>query len=152
MFQARPTNTLAKAPTSRGAELSCDDSSKARAGGAWVLVSVLLGTFTVSLNNSALNLAVAELMATFDASASQVNWVITLFMISMAMTMPLTGYLADRFGRRVIYLLGLIGFIAGSGLGAMADSLHSIIIARGVQGMAAGLMMPLSLADRKSVV
>lgn len=146
MFQARPTNTLTKVPASRGAELPCDDSSKARAGGAWVLVSVLLGTFTVSLNNSALNLAVAELMATFDASASQVNWVITLFMISMAMTMPLTGYLADRFGRRVIYLLGLIGFIAGSGLGAMADSLDSIIIARGVQGMAAGLMMPLSLA------
>ncbi|MBY5928186.1 DHA2 family efflux MFS transporter permease subunit [Halomonas sp. DP8Y7-3] len=123
-----------------------DDTAEVTPGGAWVLASVLLGTFTVSLNNSALNLAVAELMVTFEASASQVNWVITLFMISMAMSMPLTGYLADRFGRRTIYLLGLSGFLAGSLLGAMADSLSGIIMARALQGTAAGLMIPLSLA------
>ncbi|MFM9271576.1 hypothetical protein ACJ7V3_15185 [Halomonas elongata] len=52
--------------------------------GGKVLVSVLLGTFTVSLNNSALNLAVADLMAIFAASATEVGWVVTLFMITMA--------------------------------------------------------------------
>lgn len=114
--------------------------------GGKVLFSVLLGTFTVSLNNSALNLAVAELMATFDASATQVSWVVTLFMITMGMTMPLTGYLADRFGRKHVYLLGLWGFLAGSALGAMAQSLAGIILARGLQGVAAGLMIPLSLS------
>ncbi|OBX33966.1 putative multidrug resistance protein EmrY [Halomonas elongata] len=114
--------------------------------GGKVLVSVLLGTFTVSLNNSALNLAVADLMATFEASATDVSWVVTLFMITMGMTMPLTGYLADRFGRRRIYLLGLWGFLAGSALGALAQSLAGIIFARGLQGVAAGLMIPLSLS------
>ncbi|RTR00824.1 DHA2 family efflux MFS transporter permease subunit [Halomonas nitroreducens] len=114
--------------------------------GGKVLFSVLLGTFTVSLNNSALNLAVADLMATFDARASEVSWVVTLFMISMGMTMPLTGYLADRFGRRRVYLLGLWGFLAGSALGAMAQGLTGILLARGLQGMAAGLMIPLSLS------
>lgn len=114
--------------------------------GGKVLISVLLGTFTVSLNNSALNLAVAELMATFDASATEVSWVVTLFMITMGMTMPLTGYLADRFGRKHVYLLGLWGFLAGSALGAMAQSLAGIILARGLQGVAAGLMIPLSLS------
>ncbi|GHC22197.1 DHA2 family efflux MFS transporter permease subunit [Aidingimonas halophila] len=114
--------------------------------GGKVLISVLLGTFTVSLNNSALNLAVAELMVTFEASATGVSWVVTLFMITMGMTMPLTGYLADRFGRRSIYLLGLWGFLAGSALGAMAQSLAGIILARGLQGVAAGLMIPLSLS------
>lgn len=118
----------------------------ASAHGGKVLTSVLLGTFTVSLNNSALNLAVAELMATFDASATDVSWVVTLFMITMGMTMPLTGYLADRFGRKRIYLLGLWGFLAGSALGAMAQSLTGIILARGLQGVAAGLMIPLSLS------
>lgn len=111
-----------------------------------MLISVLLGTFTVSLNNSALNLAVAELMATFDASATEVSWVVTLFMIAMGITMPLTGYLADRFTRKRIYLLGLWGFLAGSALGAIAQSLMGIILARGLQGMAAGLMIPLSLS------
>ncbi|MFG6175945.1 DHA2 family efflux MFS transporter permease subunit [Halomonas sp. THAF12] len=116
------------------------------AHGGRVLISVLLGTFTVSLNNSALNLAVAELMATFEAPATTVSWVVTLFMIAMGMTMPLTGYLADRFGRRHIYLLGLWGFLAGSALGALAQSLAGIILARGLQGVAAGLMIPLSLS------
>ncbi len=118
----------------------------ASAHGGKVLFSVLLGTFTVSLNNSALNLAVAELMATFDARATQVSWVVTLFMIAMGMTMPLTGYLADRVGRKRIYLLGLWGFLAGSALGALAPSLAIIIVARGLQGVAAGLMIPLSLS------
>lgn len=79
------------------------------AHGGKVLISVLLGTFTVSLNNSALNLAAAELMVRFNASATEVSWVVTLFMIAMGMTMPLTGYLADRFTRKRIYLLGLWG-------------------------------------------
>ncbi|PMR67575.1 DHA2 family efflux MFS transporter permease subunit [Halomonas heilongjiangensis] len=118
----------------------------ASAHGGKVLISVLLGTFTVSLNNSALNLAVAELMATFQASATDVSWVVTLFMITMGMTMPLTGYLADRFGRKRIYLLGLWGFLASSALGAMAQELAGIILARGLQGIAAGLMIPLSLS------
>ena len=50
----------------------------ATSNGKKVLISVLLGTFTVSLNNSALNLAVAELMVTFNASATQVSWVVFL--------------------------------------------------------------------------
>lgn len=118
----------------------------ATSNGKKVLISVLLGTFTVSLNNSALNLAVAELMVTFNASATQVSWVVTIFMIAMAMTMPLTGYLAGRWGRKTVYLLGLCGFLAGSGLGALAQHLNGIIVARGVQGIAAGLMIPLSLS------
>ena len=120
--------------------------TKAAAHSGKVLISVLLGTFTVSLNNSALNLAVADLMATFDAPATDASWVVTLFMIAMGMTMPLTGYLADRVGRKRIYLLGLWGFLAGSALGALAQSLAGIILARGLQGVAAGLMIPLSLS------
>ena len=114
--------------------------------GSRVLISVLLGTFTVSLNNSALNLAVAELMNTFQASAVLVSWVVTLFLISMGMTMPMTGYLADRFGKKRIYLLGLWLFLAGSLAGAAAQGLSGIILARGIQGIAAGLMIPLSLS------
>lgn len=111
-----------------------------------VLSTTLLGTFTVSLNNSALNLAVAELMHTFDASVLHVSWVMTLFLISMGMTMPLTGFLADRFGRKPVYLLGMWLFLAGSLGGALASGLDGIILARGIQGMASGLMIPLSLS------
>lgn len=111
-----------------------------------VLATVLLGTFTVSLNNSALNLAVAELMRVFDAGAAQVGWVLTLFLIAMGMTMPLTGYLADRFGRKRIYLLGAWWFLVASLVGAAAPGLAGVLAARAMQGAAAGLMIPLALS------
>lgn len=116
------------------------------ATGRKVLVTVLLGTFTVSLNNSALNLAIPELMRIFDASAVRVSWVMTLFLICMGMTMPVTGFLADRFGAKRIYLLGVWLFLAGSLAGAASETLLTVILARGMQGSAGGLMIPLSLS------
>lgn len=110
-----------------------------------VLVTVLLGTFTVSLNNSALNLAIPELMRVFNAAAIQVSWVMTLFLVAMGMTMPLTGFLAGRFGARRLYLLGLWLFLLASLLGALSMDLVWVLLARGLQGIAAGLMIPLSL-------
>lgn len=111
----------------------------------WILATVLLGTFTVSLNNSALNLAIPELMRVFDASATRVSWVMTLFLVAMGMTMPLTGFLAGRWGERRLYLLGLWLFLGASLLGAGAVNLAGVLTARGLQGIAAGLMIPLSL-------
>jgi EmrB/QacA subfamily drug resistance transporter len=110
-----------------------------------VLATVLLGTFTVSLNNSALNLAIPELMRVFDAAAIQVSWIMTLFLVAMGMTMPLTGFLARRWGTRRFYLLGLWLFLAASLLGALSTSLAWVLVARALQGTAAGLMIPLSL-------
>ncbi|NIC06716.1 DHA2 family efflux MFS transporter permease subunit [Billgrantia bachuensis] len=110
-----------------------------------VLVTVLLGAFTVSLNNSALNLAIPELMRVFNATAIQVSWVMTLFLVAMGMTMPLTGFLSKRWGMRRFYLLGLWLFLLASLLGALATSLAWILAARALQGVAAGLMIPLSL-------
>lgn len=115
------------------------------ATGMMVMVTVLFGTFTVSLNNSALNLAIPELMRVFGAGATQVSWVITLFLICMGMTMPLTGFLADRFGAKRIYLLGLWLFLVSSLAGAASSGLVSVILVRGMQGVAGGLMIPLSL-------
>ncbi|GAA0566778.1 DHA2 family efflux MFS transporter permease subunit [Halomonas salifodinae] len=110
-----------------------------------VLLTVLLGTCTVSLNNSALNLAIPELMRVFDAGATRVGWVMTLFLVAMGMTMPLTGYLADRWGDRRLYLAGSWLFLGASLVGALATTLSGVLMARGLQGVAAGLMIPLSL-------
>ncbi|WP_332604916.1 DHA2 family efflux MFS transporter permease subunit [Acinetobacter sp. ESBL14] len=111
-----------------------------------VVLSVLLGTITVSLNNSALNPAVPEFMHVFGVGPISASWIVAAFMISMGMTMPLTGYLSQKFGNRPMYLLGLMLFIVGSLLGACANSMWSVIFARCVQGISSGLMIPLSLA------
>lgn len=111
-----------------------------------VVVAVLLGTFTVILNNSMLNPTLPHFMDMFDADAVTVSWLLTIYMVATGMTMPLTGYLGDRFGKKRIYLLGLSIFMLGSIGGALAPTLEIIIFFRAVQGMAGGLMMPIAMA------
>lgn len=111
-----------------------------------VVMTVLLGTFTIILNNSMLNPAVPHLMAVFEADAVATGWVITIFMVTMGMIMPLTGYLGDKFGKKQLYMAGLILFLTGSLLGSMSWDLSSLIFFRGMQGVGGGVMMPLAMA------
>ncbi|MGM1020265.1 MAG: MDR family MFS transporter [Bacillota bacterium] len=111
-----------------------------------VVITVMLGTFTVLLNNSSLNPAIPSFIKVFHTNAATASWLITIFLIMMGMTMPLTGYLADRFGKKKVYLSGLALFVTSSLLGSLSWGLTAVILCRGLQGMAGGLMIPLSLA------
>lgn len=111
-----------------------------------VVISVLFGTFTVILNNSMLNPTLPHFMELFDADAVAVSWLLTIFMVSTGMTMPVTGYLGDRFGKKKIYITGLSLFMVGSILGALSSTLAMIIASRAIQGIAGGLMMPIAMA------
>ncbi|ARK28641.1 MDR family MFS transporter [Halalkalibacter krulwichiae] len=111
-----------------------------------VVIAVLLGSFTMILNNSMLNPAIPQLMDVFLADAVSTGWVITIFMVTMGMTVPVTGYLGDRFGKKKLYIIGLCIFILGSILGSQSWNLSSLILFRGLQGIGGGIMMPLSMA------
>ncbi|CAI1971204.1 High-copy suppressor of rspA [Serratia ficaria] len=111
-----------------------------------VAVNVLLGTLTVSLNNSSLNPALPAFIAAFSLGPVSASWIVAAFMASMGLTMPLTGYLSQRLGRKLLYLAALALFVAGSLGGALATSIGGVIAARVVQGIASGLMIPLALA------
>lgn len=110
-----------------------------------VLAVVLLGTGTVSLANSMLNPALPAFMHAFDLSAGQAGQVLSWFMVAMVLSMPLTGYLGARHGRRRVYLSGMALFALGSLLGALAQDFVQVLAARVLQGLASGLVIPLSL-------
>lgn len=112
----------------------------------WVVINVMLGTLTVSLNNSSLNPALPAFMAAFAIGPLMATWIVAGFMTAMGMTMPLTSFLSQRLGRKRLYLWGVALFIGSSLMGAVADSIVMVIAARVVQGIASGLMIPLSLA------
>ena len=112
----------------------------------WVVVNVMLGTVTVSLNNSSLNPALPAFMTAFAIGPLMATWIVAGFMTAMGMTMPLTSFLSQRIGRKRLYLWGVAIFIGGSLMGALADSIAWVIAARVIQGIASGLMIPLSLA------
>ncbi|WP_054635908.1 MDR family MFS transporter [Thalassobacillus sp. C254] len=118
-----------------------------RLSGKWmVVVSLLFGTFTMILNNSMLNPAIPLFMEVFEVDAVAAGWIITIFMVSMGMTMPVTGYLGDKFGKKKVYLMGLSLFVLGSLLGSFSWTLEVLIFFRAIQGIAGGIMMPLSMA------
>lgn len=111
-----------------------------------VVITVLLGTFTVILNNSMLNPVLPHFMNIFNTDAVTVGWILTIFMVAMGIVMPLTGYLGDKYGKKNLYILGLFIFIIGSTLGTFAWNIESLILFRAIQGLACGIMMPLSMA------
>lgn len=110
-----------------------------------VVFTILLGAITVSLNNSALNPALPEFMQIFHIGPALASWILAAFMLAMCLTLPITGYLSHNLGKRRIYLLGLALFIFGSFLGSMANNIYFVIFARSIQGIASGLILPLSL-------
>ncbi|KMK74432.1 MFS transporter [Alkalihalobacillus pseudalcaliphilus] len=111
-----------------------------------VVVAVLLGSFTMILNNSMLNPAIPTFIDEFQTDVVSAGWIITIFMVAMGMTVPVTGYLGDRFGKKRTYLFGLGLFVAGSILGTFAWDISSLIVFRALQGIGGGIMMPLSMA------
>ncbi|HEX7065418.1 MAG TPA: MDR family MFS transporter [Bacillales bacterium] len=111
-----------------------------------VVVSVLLGAFTLILNNSMMNPALPYFEELFHADAVAVSWILTIFMVTMGMAMPLTGYLSEKIGKKNLFMIGLALFTAGSIAGSFSWSLGSIIFFRAVQGIAGGVMIPLAMA------
>ncbi|MGF1910940.1 DHA2 family efflux MFS transporter permease subunit [Vibrio kasasachensis] len=112
----------------------------------WVVICVMLGTTTVSLNNSTINPAIPVFVEDFDLSPVLATWIMVTFMATMGITMPLTNYLSQLWNRKYVYITGACLFFIGSAIGMYAQSIQQLLIARGIQGIASGLMIPLSLA------
>ncbi|MEI6290057.1 MAG: MDR family MFS transporter [Chloroflexota bacterium] len=112
-----------------------------------VLISVMFGIFMIILDSTIVNVAFPTLRTEFGASLSETQWVLSIYVLSLGVTTPVTGFLADRFGIKRIYLLGLAVFTFGSFLCGIAPSLGMLILARALQGFGGGLAQPLGPAQ-----
>jgi len=111
-----------------------------------VVVAVVFGIFMSVLDATVVNIALAKLQAIFGANLNQIQWVVTAYLLSLAVSIPLVGYLADRFGIKRIYLSALVLFTTGSMLCGLAWSTESIIFFRILQGLGGGALLPLATA------
>ena len=73
-------------------------------------------------------------------------WVFTIYLLTMTATMPFWGSLSDRFGRRPVLFVGLVIFLVGSALCGLSQEMWQLIVFRGIQGLGAGAIVPVSLA------
>jgi EmrB/QacA subfamily drug resistance transporter len=111
-----------------------------------VLISVVFGIFMIILDTTVVNVAFQTLRREFGASLTDAQWVLSVYVLALGITTPLSGFLADRFGLKRVYIGGLALFTFGSVLCGFAPSLGFLIAARVVQGIGGGMAQPLGPA------
>jgi EmrB/QacA subfamily drug resistance transporter len=110
-----------------------------------VAIVVVVGAIMSILSTTSVNVALAALSQEFGASIDDVQWVITAYLLALATVIPLTGWAAERFGFRRLWMATGSTFVAASLLCGFAWSLGSLIAFRVLQGVAGGMIMPLGM-------
>jgi EmrB/QacA subfamily drug resistance transporter len=103
---------------------------------------VVLGTIMTVLDLTVVNVALPTLGRSFDASIAAIQWVVTGYMLGFASVIPLTGWASERFGAKRVWLVSLLLFLLGSVLAGAAWSLSALIAFRVLQGVGAGMILP----------
>ncbi|WP_206051838.1 DHA2 family efflux MFS transporter permease subunit [Nocardioides ferulae] len=106
---------------------------------------VVLGAIMSILDITVVSVALQTFQREFDATSAQVAWTMTGYTLALATVIPLTGWAADRFGTKRLYLLAVLLFTLGSVLCAVATSLPMLVAFRVVQGLGGGMLMPLGM-------
>ncbi len=103
---------------------------------------VILGMIMSILDTTIVNVALRTLGHDLHSSISQIQWVVTGYLLSLAAVIPVTGWAARRFGAKRVYLVSLVLFTAGSALCAVAASTTTLVLFRVLQGVGGGMIMP----------
>lgn len=112
----------------------------------WVLLNIMIGTFMAVLDSTIVNVGLPKIMSAFGVGVDKIEWVLTAYMLAMAVMLPTSGWLADRFGYKKMYSFGLTLFTIGSFLCGISNEENMLIISRVVQGLGAGVIMPIGMA------
>ncbi|MFN8201977.1 MAG: MDR family MFS transporter [Solirubrobacteraceae bacterium] len=110
-----------------------------------VAAVVVVGAFMSILDTTIVNVALDTLSRDLDASLDDVQWVATGYLLALAVVIPLTGWTAERFGARRVWLVSVALFVSGSVLCGLAWDLGSLIVFRVLQGLGGGMVMPIGM-------
>ncbi|MGW3913020.1 MFS transporter [Streptomyces sp. NPDC005070] len=114
--------------------------------GKWILLTTVLGSGMALLDSTVVNVALPTIGRDLDASLAALQWTVNGYMLSLAGLILLGGSLGDRFGRRRIFVLGVVWFAAASLLCGLAPNVGVLVAARVLQGVGGALLTPGSLA------
>jgi DHA2 family lincomycin resistance protein-like MFS transporter len=115
----------------------------------WLL---LASAFVVILNETIMGVAIPHLVVDLDISISAAQWLTTAFMLTMAVVIPITGFLLQRFATRPIFIAAMGLFSAGTLIAALAPGFEVLLVARVVQASGTAIMMPLLMTTIMTLV
>jgi EmrB/QacA subfamily drug resistance transporter len=111
-----------------------------------VAIIAALGLFMAVLDNTIVSVALPQMQHAFNTDLSTITWVATGYFLSQAAVIPITGYLSDRIGEKLVFLLALGLFTIGSGLCAIASDQTYLIVFRIIQGIGGGALFPVAFS------
>jgi len=111
-----------------------------------ITLVVMIAALLPSIDNTIANVALPRMQGNLSATQDQMSWVLTSYIVGMAIMTPLGGWLADRFGRKAVFFYSILAFTAASALCGVAVSLEQVVLFRTIQGIAGASLMPLSQA------
>jgi EmrB/QacA subfamily drug resistance transporter len=106
-----------------------------------ITAGLMVSLLVTALDQTIVDTAIPRMIAELHGEAI-FTWVITIYMLASSVILPVVGKLADLYGRKILFLTGMGVFLAGSVLSGLAGDMVSLIIFRGVQGLGAGMLMP----------
>ncbi|MGO9512978.1 MAG: DHA2 family efflux MFS transporter permease subunit [Steroidobacteraceae bacterium] len=109
-----------------------------------ITLSIMLATIMQTLDLTIANVALPHMQGSLSASQDQIAWVLTAYIVAVAIATPLTGWLVDRFGQKKVFLASVIGFTVASALCGLSNSLLEIVAARLLQGLFGASLVPMS--------
>ena len=112
----------------------------------WVLVNIMISTFMAVLDATIVNTSLPKIMSSFGISVDVSQWILTAYMLAFAIMLPTSGWMADRFGYKRTYALGLSIFTLFSFLCGISWNASSLIAMRVGQGIGGGLLQPIGMA------
>ncbi|MGH7073857.1 MAG: DHA2 family efflux MFS transporter permease subunit [Stellaceae bacterium] len=107
-------------------------------------VSLMLSTTMQMLDTTIANVALPHMQGSLSASQDQIAWVLTSYIVAAAIATPLSGWLGDRFGRKAVVQISVIGFTVASALCGMATGLGEIVVFRFIQGLFGAALVPMA--------
>lgn len=138
---------LTRTPCDEGVIRSGEPGDLACAGrGLWVLAATILGSTMVFVNGSTVNVALPALQADLGATVVDMQWIVNAYTLFLAALILLGGALGDRYGRRRVFVWGVIIFTLASLASGLAPNATTLIVARAAQGVGGALLTPGSLA------
>ncbi|HEV2596606.1 MAG TPA: DHA2 family efflux MFS transporter permease subunit [Sphingomicrobium sp.] len=111
-----------------------------------VTIGVMMAVLLQVLDTTIANVALPHMQADLSASQDQINWVLTSYIVASAIALPISGWLADRVGRKRLLLISVVCFTVASVLCATATSLEEMVIFRAFQGVSGAFIVPLAQA------
>lgn len=111
-----------------------------------ITIAVMTATLMQVLDTTIVNVALPTMQGSLSATPDEITWILTSYLVSSAIFMPLTGYFTDILGRKNYLLLSIFGFVVASGLCGAATSISAMVVFRLLQGIFGAALVPLSQA------